>query len=330
MRTFAAALSTIALLWAAGPPDACAAGQRSFVSGSGVDVGTCTLTAPCRSFGYAIGQTTAGGEVLVLDSAGYGPVTVTKAITIAAPPGIYAGISVLSSGDGVTVIAGATDVVVLRGLTINGLNAGLGRGVIAFNAGLVHVDRCAISGFLLGIDYDGTSVDAMLISDSELRSNLTGIYATGGGTVGLLEVARTRVHGSTADGMRLDSIRRATISDSFIGRNQDGIIVTISAASSNTSLAIERTTIVDNPGVGLYASSNAVPVSVVNIVQSTVAGNGIGIATVVGGYVRVAGTQINGNGTGVSWSGGTIVTLGTNMLYGNGANGTFTGSLSPN
>jgi len=63
--------------------------------------------ATCRGFARAITQTNAGGKVIVLDSARYGPVTITKSISLIAPAGIYAGITVFS-GDGVTVNAPAT------------------------------------------------------------------------------------------------------------------------------------------------------------------------------------------------------------------------------
>src|SRR6185369_8943668 len=104
-----------AMLVTAGP--ALAAGQRSFVATGGVDNPVCSLAAPCRSFGAAVTATNAGGEVIVLDSGGYGPVTITKAIALIAPPGVYAGVSVLS-GDGVTVTTSAAgDRVTLDGLT---------------------------------------------------------------------------------------------------------------------------------------------------------------------------------------------------------------------
>src|SRR4029450_6331613 len=61
------------------------AAQRTFVSGSGVDSNPCTLTLPCRSFAAAITQTSIGGEVIVLDSAGYGPVAITQSVSIIAP-----------------------------------------------------------------------------------------------------------------------------------------------------------------------------------------------------------------------------------------------------
>jgi hypothetical protein len=97
------------------------------VSPSGADVNTasnCALAAPCRSFGAAIGVTNAGGEIIVLDSAGYGPVAITKSVSIISPPGIYAGVSVLS-GQGITINTAGVEVT-LRGLTVNGQGGSVG------------------------------------------------------------------------------------------------------------------------------------------------------------------------------------------------------------
>src|SRR6266571_7551654 len=78
---------------------AAALAQRTFVSAaSGNDANPCTRTAPCRNFQAAIAQTASGGEVIVLDSGGYGTVTINQSVSLIAPPGIYAGISVFGSG----------------------------------------------------------------------------------------------------------------------------------------------------------------------------------------------------------------------------------------
>ena len=69
-------------LWAAAIPiNAEALAQRTFVSSTGVDSHPCNLAQPCRSFASAIAQTDIGGEVIVLDSAGYGPVTITQSVS---------------------------------------------------------------------------------------------------------------------------------------------------------------------------------------------------------------------------------------------------------
>ncbi len=93
----------VLLLAAAISNDADAFAQRTFVASSGADTNSCAITQPCRSFASAIALTAAGGEVIVLDSAGYGPVTITQSVSIIAPPGVYAGISVLAG-----VVTGVT------------------------------------------------------------------------------------------------------------------------------------------------------------------------------------------------------------------------------
>jgi hypothetical protein len=52
--------------------------NRTFVSGHGADSNPCSLVAPCRSFTQALTQTNAGGEITILDPAGYGSVTINK------------------------------------------------------------------------------------------------------------------------------------------------------------------------------------------------------------------------------------------------------------
>src|SRR5262245_34837012 len=69
------------------------AAQRTFVASTGSDANPCTLTAPCRSFATAIANTSPNGEVIVKDTAGYGPVTITKSVSIVSPPGVYGGIA---------------------------------------------------------------------------------------------------------------------------------------------------------------------------------------------------------------------------------------------
>src|ERR1700674_3600478 len=114
------ALSLVAAVVAI-PADAA---QRAFVSSSGNDANTasgCGLAMPCRSFASAQTVVSDGGEIVALDAAGYGPIAITKNVTITANPGFYAGIAA-PSGDAVT-IATAGIKVTLRGLNISSIGA---------------------------------------------------------------------------------------------------------------------------------------------------------------------------------------------------------------
>jgi len=56
---------------------------RVFVAAQGgSDSNPCTFAAPCRTFQKGHDTVAAGGEIDVLDPAGYGALTITKAISI--------------------------------------------------------------------------------------------------------------------------------------------------------------------------------------------------------------------------------------------------------
>src|SRR5437868_11325502 len=152
------------------------AAQRTFVSGGGSDGSPCTRDMPCRSFAAAIAMTNPNGEVIALDSAGYGPFTIGQAVSVIAAPGAHAGISVIS-GDGVTVNANATDTVTLRGLYINA--QGGPSGIRLTSAGTVHIEHCLVSGFA-GSNIILTPVGSanVVISDTISRdAGSFGVYA---------------------------------------------------------------------------------------------------------------------------------------------------------
>ena len=199
---------------------ASATSQRTFVRSDGLDNPACSLTAPCRQLAAAVAATSPNGEVIILDSAGYGPVTINKSVSIIAPVGVYAGITVFT-GNGVTVNAATTDKVVLRGLSING--QGGASGIALLQAGEVHVEDCVISRMAA----DGISATppngSVVVKDTVLRDNAgSGFSITG--TSGLLEATLSRVH-LTGNGNGLFATGKVTaiIGDSVISGNGVGL-----------------------------------------------------------------------------------------------------------
>ena len=142
--------------------------QRAFVSAvTGNDANPCTRSSPCRSFATAISTVAAGGEVVVLDSGGYGPFTVSKAVSIETPAGIYAGVSA-TSGDGIDVSAGASDRVVLKGLTLQGFG-GANNGITFSSGAALYVENFIVNGFpLYGIYQTGNG--SLLLTDTTVRN----------------------------------------------------------------------------------------------------------------------------------------------------------------
>ena len=138
------------------------------------------MTLPCRNFNAAVGVVNAGGEVVALDSGGYGPVTISKAVTLTSPLGVYAAITALTAGSSaITVSAASTDTVVLRGLTLTGL--GGQNGINVTSVGNLHVEGCVISGFtgngiFVNLAADGSHI---FIKDTITRNNgSAGIFIT--------------------------------------------------------------------------------------------------------------------------------------------------------
>src|SRR5207237_7298067 len=113
------------------------------------EASTATVPDPCPTFDVAISKTNAGGEVIVLSSAGYGPFTVNKSVSIISPPAYHAALAP-TSADAITVNVDNA-LVILRGLTLNGSLGGVNgitfSGAATASNTRVYVENCVISGF---------------------------------------------------------------------------------------------------------------------------------------------------------------------------------------
>jgi hypothetical protein len=175
VAVLATALSTLISV------DASATANRTFVSGQGSDSNPCSLGAPCRSFAQAITQTAPGGEITVLDSAGYGVVTITQSVTITNPGGVEAGITTTSGEDAITIDATLSATVTLRGLTLEGGGVG-GHGIIltstaAASGTLNIIDRVikdfTNSGIAIAPAFGNSQTEYVLIANSFVLNNMT-------------------------------------------------------------------------------------------------------------------------------------------------------------
>ena len=274
-------LTSIAfVLCALGATDAGASAQRTFVASYGASTNTsfnCSIVKPCRAFGEALDLTSSGGEVIVLDSGGYGVVTITKSVSLIAPAGVYAGITV-SSGDGVTVNApGAT--VVLRGLSING--QGGSNGVNVLQAARVRIESCVISKMAVdGVMHSAPGAE-LIVLDTIVRDN--GGSGIGGDADAALVLDHVRSEHNGTNGFYLASVTvqaRAMITDSVFAFNgSNGVWV----AAPNVGLVharIERSVLADNGGVGIRigagtAASSHIEAAVTRNAMHGNAGDGV-------------------------------------------------------
>ena len=119
---------------------------RVFVASYGDDANPCTFGSPCKTFQVAVNAVDAGGEVTAIDSAGFGPINIMKAVTITSPDGVEAGIVPPANGDAIAINAGASDAIVPRGLTLNGGGVGF-HGIFFNSGGRLTVTNCVLQNF---------------------------------------------------------------------------------------------------------------------------------------------------------------------------------------
>ena len=279
-----------------------AASQRTAVSAAiGVNNPDCFVATPCRQFSEALLATSPDGEIIVLDSGGYGNVTITQPVSIIAPSGVYAGISVFAAQDGVTVAAGAGDKVTLRGLTING--QGGNRGIVVTSGAEVHIEQCVVTGLVAdGIRIGGGA--RIEVRSSLVRSNgAHGLnVAAGAPEVRLIdsEFSRNTGHGVLVTVGSLDAQRIVadqngnnglsanpavataiivTISDSaFTANAQTGAIARPDLAGATARFAVTRSTSARNDGGGFGINTFNVGTGFLTVTDSSVLennGNGI-------------------------------------------------------
>ena len=156
---FSGIFVAVALLVSASAANAQA--TRTWVSGVGDDINPCSRTAPCKTFAGAISKTAAKGQINVLDPGSYGALTITKSITVDASEN-FAGVLNTLGGSGIIVNAASTDIVTLRGLTIDGAGSG-GNGIRILNAAQVHIENCTIQNFVnRGIDIQNSAANVQV------------------------------------------------------------------------------------------------------------------------------------------------------------------------
>lgn len=272
--------------------------SRTWVSGVGDDVNPCSRTAPCKTFAGAISKTAACGEIDALDPGGYGAVTITKSITIDGT-GTFASI-LASLVNGITINAAATDVITIRGISINGFCNGI-RGMNILQAKTVNVEDCVIFRFAGdGILVNETNDLQLNVRNTVLRDNTgAGLNVTSsGGTV------------------------KATLDNVRLSGNNHGI-----HARQSSRVIANNCVISNNTTNGVFADATAAfaTVRVWNSIISLNGGSGLRAGNVGGGTsgIEIGQNQINhntGNGVLVG-SGGVVETFSNNSIRGNGTDG---------
>ena len=275
--------------------------SRTWVSGVGDDANPCSRTAPCKTFAGAISKTAPCGEIDALDSAGFGAVTITKSITIDGT-GVLAS-SLASLTTGIIINASATDVITIRGISINGFCNGI-HGINILSAKTVNVEDCVIFRFNTG----------------------NGISASDSNGVNL-NVRNTVVRDNTLDGINVTSSAgnsNVTLDNVRLSGNANGL-----HARSGTRVTARNCVFSNNTANGVFSDANAAGLANTFIWESQISFNGgAGVRAGQPGNVGTSGATIaqnlidrnTGNGVLIS-TGGIVNTFTNNSVLGNGLDG---------
>jgi hypothetical protein len=257
---------------------------RTFVSSSGVDTNPCTVAAPCATFAQAYSVVAPNGIVAALDPGKYGPLTITRPVTIDGNG--WASITAPTNGTGIGILIQAEngDNVILRGITIDG---GGGSAVVGieFNSGAsLTLTSCVVRNISGGDGLDffsnGSSAEILTVADSQFINNDTdGVFiATQSSGSIAASFVRTETSGNRQDGLSVNGsggtgLLGVAVTDSVTAQNtRYGFTVSSPAGQSPSTLFVANSQAVNNfSGVEVDGSKAMLWLS-----QSTVASNTFG------------------------------------------------------
>lgn len=295
---------------------------RTWVSGVGDDANPCSRTAPCKTFAGAISKTAAGGEINCIDPGGFGGVTITKAITIDCA-NTEAGVLVAGT-NGITVNAGANDVVTLRGLDLIGTVVTPALNGVRFIAGsALHVEKCSIREFTapspngFGILFQPSGASELYVTDTVFINNGTG--STGGGIL-------VQPTGSGAAKATIDLVRA--------NNNISGFALNSTQTTGASFMYVRDSESNGATLIGLSVVSPASGGGFATLMAdgSSANSNATGISSVgAKSFVILRNSSIIGNSTvGLTVSGGgQINSFQNNAVTGNTVDGDPTGPIAP-
>jgi len=310
MRTqipFAVLAVAFAYTFATAPAHARA---RVFVASYGDDANPCTFGSPCKTFQHAHDVVDAGGEVTAIDSAGFGPIKITKAVTITSPPGVEAGIVPTGAGSAIFINVPAADAVVLRGLTLNGSGVG-GTGIVFSGGASLTVIDCVVQNFVFdGIDFSPSNAAGNLsvTNTATIHNGRAGIDVSPFGS-GVVESVFNHVQASTNgdSGIILDGT-------SSTGTVNGAVYESVAAANGVNLSGL------GGEGFLVFSDTGQAPTTLMVFHSASVNNNNGILAQGTGAKVRIANSTITGNNN-LSWGGissGVVVSYGDNYIDGNG------------
>ncbi len=269
--------------------------SKIFVSATGNDANDGSRGAPKRNFQGAHDAVAAGGQIVVLDTAGYGTLTITKSLAVTVPPGVNGFITATGVNNGITINAGATDSVSLRGLIIEGGGTSISNtyGINVASVGNLAVEDCTVRSFGVAMNMASSIPARCYLRRCVMRGCQDGLFV-----------------------VAFSSVTQAVIATGC--RFEQHTTLGVSAVTFDAGGKLD-VTLVDCVIAGITSDNNGQAIQAQSI-------NGAPSDAVV---VRVDNCRITGNKLGVNtFNGAKVLSRGNNTLENNTLNNTFPGTYS--
>lgn len=150
----------------------------TFVSGVGNDSNAsanCPRPSPCRTFAAAYLVARSGGDIIALDPAEYGPLTITGPISILGVEGAV--IAVAPGTTAIAINAPASDKIIIKDLSISGAGESNTTG-ITLTSGRLVLRNSTLKMLTTGLSVTDAKADLLYV---DIIGNTTGVTVTGAG-----------------------------------------------------------------------------------------------------------------------------------------------------
>jgi hypothetical protein len=254
-----------------------------FLAGSGNDLNDCSdITTPCRSLQGAVDQCPVNGEVIIIASGGFGTASITKSITVDAAPGVLA-----FNARTITVNIAPTDIVTLRGLTMNGSIFGDSSGVAFSAGGTLNLENCDISGFApYGVLQ--TSAGNLNLKGSAIHDTYYGIFCVPAPGNAKLVIAKSSIRNTTS-GLYITEGAAASVTGSQFANDTTAILAASSTAAAKAIVSVDNCMISGSTNAALGANATQSGIATIYVTNTSINSNNntLFISTSSGGVASV-------------------------------------------
>src|SRR3954468_10436537 len=230
-----------------------AAPAKIFVASYGNDANSGSPASPKRAFQAAHNAVAPGGEIVALDTAGYGPLAINKSVSVIVPPGATGFGTVSGHVFAISINAAPSDVVSLRGLIVENTAGPSGYGIRSDLVGKLIVEDCAVRNFSAGITFVAPNAGHLQVHGGSVRQNTTGIFVQPFAAVPFDAIVTDCLVENNNSGIDAAEMAHLTAANCTIAANTTGVI----SVGANTKAFVENCRISNN-STGIFPNGGEI------------------------------------------------------------------------